>query len=66
MRIEECIGIHRSVEDAFAYVSDVNHLPEWAGTTIAVKGAPAGPLTMAQRLRTLANSTGGASRCLLR
>ncbi len=44
MRIEESIEINRPVEGVFAYVSDVNHLPEWAGTTIEVKGAPAGPL----------------------
>ena len=44
MRIEESIEINRPVEDVFAYVSDVNHLPQWAGTTIEVKDAPEGPL----------------------
>ncbi len=44
MRIEESIEINRPVEDVFAYVSDVNHLPRWAGTTIEVKDAPEGPL----------------------
>jgi uncharacterized membrane protein len=44
MRIQDSIVIDRPVEDVFAYVSDVNHLPEWAGTTVEVKDAPAGPL----------------------
>ena len=44
MRIEESIEINRPVEDVFAYVSDVNHLPQWAGTTIEVKDTPEGPL----------------------
>ena len=44
MRIEESIEINRCVEDVFAYASDVNHLPQWAGTTIEVKDAPEGPL----------------------
>ncbi len=44
MRIEESIEINRPVENVFAYVSDVNHLPQWAGTTIEVKDAPEGPL----------------------
>jgi uncharacterized protein YndB with AHSA1/START domain len=44
MRIQDSIIIERPVEDVFAYVSNVNHLPEWAGTTIEVKDAPAGPL----------------------
>ena len=44
MRIEESIEINRPVEDVFAYVSDVNHLPQWAGTTMEVKDAPEGPL----------------------
>ena len=44
MRIEESIEIDRRVEDVFAYVSDVNHLPRWAGTTIELNDAPEGPL----------------------
>jgi hypothetical protein len=42
MRVQHSIVINRPSEDAFA--SDVNHLPEWAGTTIEVKDAPAGYL----------------------
>ena len=44
MRVEKRIEIDRPIDEVFAYVADVNHLPEWAGTTIEVKGAPAGPL----------------------
>ncbi len=44
IKVQDSIIIDRAVEDVFAYVSDVNHLPEWTGTTIEVKDAPAGPL----------------------
>ncbi len=44
VQVAESVEIGRPIEQVFAYVANVNHLPDWAGTTIEVRGAPRRPL----------------------
>ena len=45
MRVEHSIEIGRPVEQVFAYVTALEHWPQWAGPVIEVRRASPGPLT---------------------
>jgi uncharacterized membrane protein len=45
------VDIERPVSDVFAYVTDIDKLPEWQTTTVSVTADPEGPLHRGTRLR---------------
>ena len=46
VRVEESIEINRPVEEVFAYSTDVENLPEWAGPVAEARKEGPGPLSV--------------------
>jgi carbon monoxide dehydrogenase subunit G len=50
LRAELTIEIARSVEDVFAYLTDVEKLPEWQGSVVSARANGPGPLREGSRI----------------
>jgi ligand-binding SRPBCC domain-containing protein len=49
MHVEESVRIDRPLEEVFAYVSEVDNFPEWAGTAIEIRKAAPTPVREGDR-----------------
>ena len=48
VRLEESTEIHRPADEVFAYISNVDNFPTWAGPVVEVRRTSSGPLVAGQ------------------
>jgi uncharacterized membrane protein len=58
MRTEHSVQISRPLEEVFAYTSNVDNLPEWAGAVIEVRRSATGQLQEGDRFTTVSKFLG--------